>query len=41
MIYLCAMRRRRAEGENGDAEVLRWHRGGSKLGEAAKRGMAA
>ena len=36
MIYLYAMRRRRAEGENGDAEVLRWRRGGSKLGEAAK-----
>ena len=38
MIYLYATRRRRAEGENGDAEVLRWRRGGSKLGEAAKRG---
>ena len=38
MIYLCATRRRRAKGENGDAEVLRWRHGGSKLGEAAKRG---
>jgi hypothetical protein len=31
-------RRRRAEGRSGGAEVLRRRRGGSELGEAAKRG---
>jgi hypothetical protein len=38
VLYLYAMRRRCAEGRSGGAEVLRRRRGGSELGEAAKRG---
>jgi len=36
--YLCATRRRHADGRSGGAEVLWRHCGGSELSEAVKRG---
>ena len=38
LLYLCATRRRRAEGESGGAKVLRRRRGGSNPGEARSAG---